>query len=195
MVFHPQLSCVGSLARPSGSCHTQDGMSLKGEEHPVREFFRGWKRKLGVVTLVLACLVMAAWLRSLRTRDTFQRRVSNNSLTFVISNRSWLYWQSVRESFPLQLESPESQPGGMNLRPFVITTFHFEQLADDTSYFGVLNTERFGLLINGRRVFPGLTLSVWAVPYWSIVAPISLFSAWLLLSAPRIPQPKSASET
>ena len=28
------------------------------------EFLRGWKRKFGVVTLVLACLLMAAFLRS-----------------------------------------------------------------------------------------------------------------------------------
>jgi hypothetical protein len=30
----------------------------------MREFFRGWRRKAGLVTLVMACAVMAMWARS-----------------------------------------------------------------------------------------------------------------------------------
>jgi hypothetical protein len=35
----------------------------------MREFFRGWKRKTGAVTLVMACLFMASWVRSLSMID------------------------------------------------------------------------------------------------------------------------------
>ena len=32
-------------------------------------FFRGWRRKLGVVTLLLACVAMGGWVRSLVIKD------------------------------------------------------------------------------------------------------------------------------
>ena len=37
----------------------------------MREFFRGWKRKLGVVSLVMACVFMAGWVRSSLLTDRF----------------------------------------------------------------------------------------------------------------------------
>jgi len=33
------------------------------------EFFKGWRRKTGVVTLVMACVFMSAWVRSQTTID------------------------------------------------------------------------------------------------------------------------------
>ena len=30
----------------------------------MREFFKPWRRKIGVVTLVMACVLMAGWVRS-----------------------------------------------------------------------------------------------------------------------------------
>jgi hypothetical protein len=35
----------------------------------MREFFHGWRRKAGCVTLVIACLLMGGWLRSLACLD------------------------------------------------------------------------------------------------------------------------------
>lgn len=36
----------------------------------MRELFRGWKRKLGVVTLLLACVSTAGWVRSFYSKDS-----------------------------------------------------------------------------------------------------------------------------
>ena len=35
----------------------------------MRELFRGWRRKVGLATLVMACLLMGAWARSYAVRD------------------------------------------------------------------------------------------------------------------------------
>jgi hypothetical protein len=35
----------------------------------MREFFRGWRRKVGCVTLLIACVFAAGWVRSLRARE------------------------------------------------------------------------------------------------------------------------------
>jgi hypothetical protein len=49
----------------------------------MREFFRGWKRKVGCVTLGLACASAAIWLRSLFVGDGLWLVFSNQSYTFV----------------------------------------------------------------------------------------------------------------
>jgi hypothetical protein len=36
----------------------------------MHDFVKGWKRKVGVVTLVMACVLTAAWVRSLTVMDT-----------------------------------------------------------------------------------------------------------------------------
>lgn len=37
----------------------------------MRGFFKGWRRKLGVATLVAACGFIGPWVRSLYVMDTF----------------------------------------------------------------------------------------------------------------------------
>jgi len=38
----------------------------------MRDFFKGWRRKIGVLTLGLACAFAAAWIRSEVTCDSIQ---------------------------------------------------------------------------------------------------------------------------
>lgn len=37
----------------------------------MREFFKGWRRKLGVVTLGIACVLTCGWVRSFRVCDSY----------------------------------------------------------------------------------------------------------------------------
>ena len=63
----------------------------------MREFFQGWRRKVGVATLLLACLLMFVWLRSYRNRDTLQFYAGHQHVYLLVSDRSWLYWQSPQQ--------------------------------------------------------------------------------------------------
>src|SRR5436305_1198495 len=36
----------------------------------MRDFFKGWRRKLGVVTLLMVCLFTCGWIRSLSLSET-----------------------------------------------------------------------------------------------------------------------------
>lgn len=155
----------------------------------MRDYFKPMRRKVGIATLVLACLFTAGWVRSLRTTDVFQRRMTDNTVYFLVSNRSRLYWQDVREVFPAQLSSPEPLAGGITLPSVRLKRFHFERTADETNYFRVLTTESFSCLLDGSRIYPGLTLKAWMAPYWSIVLPLVVVSAWLLLSKFRSSKP------
>ena len=44
----------------------------------MREFFRGWRRKIGVVTLLMALVAMGGWVRSLYSVDVAQRCYSGS---------------------------------------------------------------------------------------------------------------------
>ena len=52
----------------------------------MREVFKGWKRKLGVLTLLMACVFMAGWVRSLFMCDFVNLSLSRDSSIRVISD-------------------------------------------------------------------------------------------------------------
>src|SRR3954462_3489874 len=61
-------------------------------KHDMREFFRGWRRKLGVATLVMACVFAAGWVRSLFHRDN----INLSRTAWVVSKNGQLaYWHIV----------------------------------------------------------------------------------------------------
>lgn len=77
--------------------------------HPASQsiggYFRGWKRKAGVVTLVMACVCAAGWVRSLNFSDallfTVGRPASQNSQHWItvfalMSANTSVIWGSQR---------------------------------------------------------------------------------------------------
>jgi hypothetical protein len=104
----------------------------------MREFFWGWKRKCGVVTLLIACVFAAGWVRSCTVDDVFHLFGLRFVSTLGAIERSTVTFRGIGSGFAL----------------------------------------------NDVMVF-------WRVPYWSIVIPLTLLSAWLLLSNPRTVNPKS----
>lgn len=59
------------------------------------EFFRGWRRKVGCVALVMACLVAIAWIRSMAVADHIyvrfdrQHEIRSRQQTFL-----WVSWRA-----------------------------------------------------------------------------------------------------
>src|SRR5437764_2395905 len=51
-------------------------------------FFKGWKRKMGIMTLAMACLLMAAWVRSLVVTDILSPGMTNQKVRLVSVDRS-----------------------------------------------------------------------------------------------------------
>ena len=100
------------------------------------KFFHGWRRKIGVVTLLMACMFAVGWVTSLSGRLPSERGVS---IEIEL-------WESRIDVVFNQIEFVESDPHNL------IGTWEF------------------------RRI---------PIPYWSIVIPLTLLSAFLLLSKPR----------
>ena len=49
------------------------------------EFFRGWRRKIGMLTLMLALVFMGGWVRSLVVRDDLMVSTGKESTAYLSS--------------------------------------------------------------------------------------------------------------
>ena len=138
------------------------------------KFFKPWRRKIGVVMLVTACVFTGGWVRSVRTQETIQFRVSKKSVYFFVSNRNWLYWKCVRELYPSQMTYPQ-QNGALKI-PF--RSFYFVKRSTRYNQRNMLETETFEYsLVPQRSFLYGLKMDTWSAPYWSIIIPLILLSA------------------
>lgn len=57
----------------------------------MREFFNGWRRKAGVVLLVMACAEMGGWIRSNIACDEIYVRNSQGDVRSLASASGWLH--------------------------------------------------------------------------------------------------------
>lgn len=150
----------------------------------MREFFRGWRRKLGVVTLGLALLVMGWWIRSLYSTDgmtiSCEKECTLYQLVSIDSSLAWKHsdW-SANRSIPII--------------PLWETVEAFK-LDEVVLSPGTVRFRWWGFYIVDL-VFPERTTRWWIVPYWSIVIPLTLLSAFLLLSTPQPATPVKATES
>lgn len=141
----------------------------------MREFFQGWRRKTGVVALVMACGLMGMWMRSRVIRDEVRIRKDDQNFYFFHSNQSQLSWARIREQHPFQ---------------FTFNTIHFAADSDGRDLF---NSDAFkwhwqacGFEF-GEYSYLGTDIDIefWRVSYWSLAIPLTLLSGYLLLWKPQ----------
>jgi hypothetical protein len=144
-------------------------------------YFKPWRRKIGVVTLVLACVFLGLRLRSLRMADTvaFLHAGSSKSLRSFDGRLEWHddLWISGNMPQPVRWQS--------------MTLSHYQwiwSIEKDTARLNVDVARQFG---SSQRE---LVQIAFMVPYWSITIPLTMMSAWLLLSKLRRPKVQSAGE-
>ena len=145
----------------------------------MREFFKPWRRKAGCVTLVMACVLMAAWIRGLffldftivggvpDAKSEFTLGSSEEGIewcrtTFLDSvsiNHVSINWHSIAHSMNLRTPREVRYPGYRMIRRWRILGFIVDE----------------GDSVDCR-------IRDWVIPYWSIVLPLTLLSAWLLFS-------------
>ena len=156
-------------------------------------YFKPLRRKIGVLTLLLACVFAAGWVRSITRVDRiviccsrlsrqqfktdgdgfwYLREVSQRPVTFahvqmfdwrLPAFHGWPGWPYREESWNFQTDWRWQAIG------FDLGKFHFQ---DE------------GISQGARRWSVAIR-----VRFWSIVIPLSLLSAYLLLSKPRTRNP------
>jgi hypothetical protein len=152
----------------------------------MRTVFNGWRRKAGVITLVMACGVSALWVRSRVWNDCLSvRRIARNNFSVCTYDRGlglwWDWWND--DEYHAQLDQWFSVPKQAiewktNKTPDGTTTPIFEPLKQK-SWHGFL----FYRMTVGEAEESGMQLIV--VPYHLPSLTLSLLSAYLILWRPR----------
>jgi hypothetical protein len=141
------------------------------------EFFRGWRRKIGVLTLLMACLLAAAWVRSLIITDLICIPFGQLTEEVFVSEEGKLTWQRIRE------EDPASVPTHLLWKCFYSGVGGVDDDDPPVSHCRFLGIE-VGEYTSKQMgsAFPSAFCSI---PYWLFVIPLTLVSVFLMLSKPR----------
>ncbi len=153
------------------------------------DYFNPWRRKIGCMTLVLACLFIAGWVRSQHFSDFIKCR---------IGPQHWLFLRSNNDSFALSLLK-EYQPGQFTF----FRIFDSSPVQVDRSDAEYLLFDFYGFQFGvddgtapsaGVRISNPPTSYFCHAPYCSIVIPLTLISAYLLLTKSRKATPNKIPE-
>ncbi len=163
----------------------------------MEDFFKQWRRKIGLMTLLLACLLTAAWGRGHKTTDIITFEFEGGVSHCFHTSRDGLMW----ERYSARARSVDQ---GIHWFQYPVKysgrVFPFE--------------EQEWLLINqlsSRRQLLGFDFGEWRerihadygviyfiVPYWSIILPLTLLSTRLILTKccqPKVTQSVSEPES
>ena len=159
------------------------------------EFFKGWRRTTGCVTLVMACVAMSGWIRSSIHTDCLERIHCHSR--YAVASRfgfvSLLYqkwpddsatpWGATRFRIWSVADSPQPDKDGV-LQPY------------DPAYGAKVLNWRWRWVgfygssgssdTTGKAGSQLLQFEYRMVHYWSITIPLTLLSAYLLLVKPRV---------
>jgi hypothetical protein len=148
------------------------------------QFFKGWRRKIGVATLVVTLVLMGGWVNSLSEIDQFCVAENDRTLHVLYSCPAGIGWTRLHETTGTPLY-------GMPMDRFHVETFHSTSFNviypfdwKDTNW----GSQSFG--IRTGTVFydePPKTreLRISIIQYWLLVVPLTAISAWLLVFSSR----------
>lgn len=139
------------------------------------EFFRGWRRKAGLVTLAMATLFLMLWFRSHLIADFITTGTSNDSHHGVSSAGGYVVWTRNRSDSLLGHPARLSWLSRTHQRSILTLPEDF-QISAQRTFFGAEFTTM-------RR--EAITASFWKVSYLWFILPLTLLSACLILGKTR----------
>ena len=147
------------------------------------DFFKPWRRKIGVVTLVIACVLAAGWVRSLVVMDRIIW-TNNGSMSSFASIDGMVWWYRIS---PISLTNRVVWRSAKNPNPPIDLWANY-----DPTWRFQFSGLQFGVGQSNKH--PNMGISICEIPYWFVIIPLTLLSAYLLLTRPRIPKPKTIVE-
>ena len=158
------------------------------------DFFYGWRRKVGSLTLLLACMFMIGWSRSLCLYNKVEFPIGTQVTSFVVSTKQFVgcgmtfdehstsewNFHECNAQVTLPLNTTVEDEGRNPL-------WYSRNLEWVSEWHG------FGTGVCFDE-FPDYWRMEWMIPYWSIVIPLMLISLWLLLFMTRKSVQRKISE-
>jgi hypothetical protein len=132
-------------------------------------YFHGWRRKAGLVTPVMACATMGAWFRSFVLCDAIVVRSGTRWVDAIVADAGHLMWADICDVAPDPL---------IQWKQFPMAMFR-DQESIEWHKLG------FSFAIGEFRSPKTAAGRIWSAPYYALVSPLTLLSAYLLLRKPR----------
>ena len=166
-------------------------------------FFKPLRRKFGVVTLLVACVFMASWVRSALYEDVAKIRRSEKKAFLIGSTKYGIVLSAMRvidENFKWPATSKFVWKSHIPQQKFtakgMMLGWSLCQLFEDFEYGTDEDPAQMKKLITWNWSYGGFHISqatfpprifvvTWIFPHWSIVISLALLSAYFLLSKPR----------
>jgi hypothetical protein len=141
------------------------------------EFFKGWRRRSGIVMLALASLFATGWVRSY-VFDDYILRDGRDDIIIVESVSGGISWERNTHDAPSQTD----------------IGWEYHSIDAKSEVYG---DKYDGCTVHWRWRWAGfdfgelhhpffqMTIVEWTIPYWAVTAPLTIISAWLILGKPR----------
>lgn len=141
----------------------------------MKEFFRGWRRRAGCITLMMALTIVAFWMRGQFVGD----------LVLIPSNTRGLTFGTGYFGFGVEFSEVEVTPQTFSWRTLPKPTF--AEIAEGDRY----NAAVFGPTRYWKWAFSGLQVEKVndtrriGISHWILIVPLTFLSAYLIFSMPR----------
>jgi hypothetical protein len=150
------------------------------------DYFKPMRRKIGILTLVMACVFAGVWVRSEMIYDDFH-------LELPIDRRHTLAIESMFGRIEVAATFYNTQRRRSPPAHFATQTITFNENEGDFEFSNCWLPTIKGVWGRLDEVDSWSGYIV-VLPYWSITVPLTLLSAYLLLSKPRKSTPKKLFE-
>ena len=158
------------------------------------EFFKGWRRKVGVVTLLLACAFTGLWIRSQFNFDNLSIPFGETVYAYGVTSKGGgidFYRVFGMEPAGAWNYSSRLAPLDVNGHPKYVTPWEAHLEIEWRWDWAGFIVGAFSALDNTQQL---IRTDVFLVPYWFIVCTLTTLSAFLLLPKTRQSTPKKTSE-
>ena len=158
----------------------------------MRDFFHGWRRKAGCVTLVMACVLMVIWYRSYIVTDDIGYAFQDE---YVLASKGgelcWLRIFNPGRSAADPLDEETSSPSLWETVWWETAVFKPMSTVPDHKY--LTKYEVLGIEISvsdqyrwiSNHLAESVRVSLWRVPLLMLVIPLTLLSAYLIVWKPQ----------
>lgn len=141
----------------------------------MREYFRGWRRKSGMLMLVMACGVFGMWMRSYVVMEGLD--IPDRQFQYaVFSANGGVNWATIAP-LPIASRLPHIQWSSMTPTAVPFDVWSMHEIKWRRRYLGF----DLGVAMETRNNWQ---FDFIVIPYWFIILPLTLLSAYLILWKP-----------
>ena len=144
--------------------------------------FKPLRRKLGVVTLVMACVFVVGWIRCQSVADWLIYK--NHQIVSGHNGITWT-WDNISTPSVVKYASSEVQ-GALDI--YRSSEWEKRGWRWKWRFAGFAFSEAEIIPTTGESTAPTLQGRCLIIPYWLTVIPLTALSAWMLLSKPQQPR-------